>query len=62
MLPPACRFHPTCSEYAREAVTVHGVWRGLGLALCYEFVERLNGSLNIDTGESGGTVVKVSLP
>jgi putative membrane protein insertion efficiency factor len=32
-LPPACRFHPTCSEYAREAVAVHGVWRGLGLAL-----------------------------
>lgn len=23
-----CRFHPTCSEYARQAVTKHGVIRG----------------------------------
>ena len=33
LLPPACRFSPTCSEYAREAVTRHGVRRGLWLAL-----------------------------
>lgn len=33
LLPPACRFTPTCSEYAREAVTRHGVRRGLSLAL-----------------------------
>jgi putative membrane protein insertion efficiency factor len=32
LLPPACRFTPTCSEYAREAVTRHGVCRGLALA------------------------------
>ena len=32
LLPPACRFTPTCSEYAREAVTRHGVGRGLSLA------------------------------
>jgi len=29
----ACRFHPSCSEYARDAVTVHGATRGLWLAL-----------------------------
>jgi len=29
----ACRFTPSCSEYAREAVERHGAWRGLGLAL-----------------------------
>lgn len=33
LLPPACRFHPTCSEYAAEAVQLHGVLRGGALAL-----------------------------
>jgi putative membrane protein insertion efficiency factor len=27
-LPPACRFEPTCSEYASEAVSKYGVIRG----------------------------------
>lgn len=26
-----CRFAPTCSHYAVEALQVHGSWRGLGL-------------------------------
>jgi uncharacterized protein len=33
LLPPACRFVPTCSEFARLAVTKHGPARGLGLTL-----------------------------
>ncbi len=33
LLPAACRFHPTCSEYAREAILRHGFLRGTGLAL-----------------------------
>lgn len=33
LLPPACRFTPTCSEYARESVLRHGVLRGAWLAL-----------------------------
>lgn len=32
LLPPACRFQPTCSEYAAEAVERHGVGRGVSLA------------------------------
>jgi uncharacterized protein len=28
MLPHACRFVPTCSEYAMEAIERHGVMRG----------------------------------
>ena len=27
-LPPACRFTPTCSEYARQAVMLHGAGKG----------------------------------
>ena len=32
MLPPACRFHPSCSEYAEQALERHGALRGSWLA------------------------------
>jgi putative membrane protein insertion efficiency factor len=28
-----CRFYPSCSQYARTAIEVHGALRGSGLAL-----------------------------
>ncbi len=28
LLPSACRFTPTCSVYAYEAIETHGAWRG----------------------------------
>lgn len=31
--PPMCRFSPTCSQYAIEAIEAHGILRGSGLAL-----------------------------
>lgn len=38
-----CRYLPTCSEYAAQAITVHGPLRGTGLAVwrllrCHPFV------------------------
>jgi conserved hypothetical protein YidD len=33
MLPPACRYLPTCSEYAMQAIERHGILRGGWYAL-----------------------------
>jgi putative membrane protein insertion efficiency factor len=43
MFPPACRYVPTCSEYAMEAVERFGVLRGSWMAVgrllrCHPFV------------------------
>ena len=34
MLPPTCRYYPSCSSYALQAVKRWGVLRGVGLGLC----------------------------
>ncbi len=44
LLPVACRFTPTCSQYAAEAVRRHGVVKGARLALvrllrCHPFAQ-----------------------
>jgi len=33
LLPPSCRYHPSCSQYAYEAIEKHGGLRGLRLAV-----------------------------
>jgi len=29
LFPPSCRFYPSCSEYAVQALRAYGLWRGL---------------------------------
>jgi putative membrane protein insertion efficiency factor len=33
ILPRTCRFYPTCSSYAIEAIEKHGIFKGLFMAL-----------------------------
>ena len=33
LLPPSCRFYPSCSTYAIQAIEMHGVIKGLWLGL-----------------------------
>jgi putative membrane protein insertion efficiency factor len=32
VIPARCKYHPSCSEYAVQAIRMHGVMRGLVLA------------------------------
>ena len=46
--PPSCRFSPTCSQYAVEAIQKHGPFKGVWLAIrrilrCHPFYK---GDLN----------------
>ena len=34
LLPPMCRFHPSCSEYTVQALAKHGPIKGLYLGFC----------------------------
>jgi putative membrane protein insertion efficiency factor len=33
LLPPRCRYTPTCSQYGLEAITKYGAWKGGGLTI-----------------------------
>ena len=33
LLPPTCRFAPSCSQYSYEAVARYGAWKGFQLSL-----------------------------
>jgi len=47
LFPPACRYQPSCSAYALEAIERHGAVKGLALALsrilrCHPFSRACN--------------------
>lgn len=33
LIPPSCRFQPTCSQYAIEAISKYGVFKGGAMAI-----------------------------
>ena len=33
LFPPKCRYYPTCSQYALQAIEIHGVFKGMILAI-----------------------------
>jgi putative membrane protein insertion efficiency factor len=33
MFGPSCRFYPSCSQYAIEAINIHGIFKGSFLAV-----------------------------
>ena len=61
LLPPSCRYVPTCSEYAQEAIGRYGCWRGSAMALgrlfnCHPFAQGGFDPVPLpDTALTGGT-------
>ncbi|MDW3219758.1 MAG: ATP-binding protein [Acidimicrobiales bacterium] len=60
---PVADRHRVFERFTRlDAARTAGVGSGLGLAITREIVERHGGSIRIDSGTNGGTVVEIRLP
>jgi putative membrane protein insertion efficiency factor len=51
IVPGGCRYHPTCSQYAQEAIEIHGALRGGWLAIsrllrCHPLARPRNGGFD----------------
>jgi putative membrane protein insertion efficiency factor len=33
VIPPSCRFAPTCSQYTYEAIMKYGIFKGIGMGV-----------------------------
>jgi putative membrane protein insertion efficiency factor len=59
LLAPSCRFYPSCSAYAVEALRVHGLFRGTWLAArrlarCHPWTA---GGVDLVPARAGGSAV-----
>ncbi|MBK6722854.1 MAG: membrane protein insertion efficiency factor YidD [Acidobacteria bacterium] len=70
-LPPACRFEPSCSEYARQAVEKYGALRGTWMGvkrilrcqpLCKGGHDPVSSSVAVQSSRSEATALNVTEP
>lgn len=64
LMPSACKFYPSCSHYAADALRIHGARRGTWLALrrlarCHPFSP---GGVDLVPGRTGSEPVEVPSP
>jgi len=65
-LPPSCRYVPTCSEYAMEAVERYGALRGSWMAMmrllrCHPFAKGGYDPVRLDVKRSAGAAKRAEI-